>query len=409
MTVSPAHPPPFPTHAREVLRTLGTAFADALTSAGLDPNEPQAISRELGINKNLAWKVSKVIQMNDPAQALQQMPGAGGVKIFREALKDAGVNVAQLDAISTALEEYDRLIEIHSGDRATLDMLGSSLSPNGDPQRDEHHRKLIYQGASYIWGVQARVSLKLGVVGPSAQQDMLDFVSVNSLIDFRRLRPDVSWDMASRHANYDDGSDMPASPIEPVDLRYEDSDKAPLMADFCSQPLPELRRRPNKWGATFELVEGPVGKTGALTCTVGMLQRNIPAYGDSEADWGRHLARCDIPAELLVLDLLIHQQFAFAIPPQVKLVSLAGASSPPPLAQRKYLPINDPLQDLGTSSVPAVTPEVPRYSKLLEMIYQRTGWNPSEFHTFRMKVPYPAFPTAIELCYPLPVKNPKTK
>ncbi len=139
-----------------------------------------------------------------------------------------------------------------------------------------------------------------------------------------------------------------------------------------------------------------------------MLQRNIPAYGEKKGDCGRHLARCDIPAELLVLDLLIHKDFTFAIPPKPALCSLAASSSPPPLPERKYLPFNERLQDLGVSTVPPATPEVPRYAKLLQTIYERTGWNPDEFHAFRMKIPYPAFPTAIELCYPLPVKKPKT-
>lgn len=404
-TTPPIQPPPsFPTHARKVVHALRAAFADALVAINIDPSEPQSISREMGLNKNLAWKISKIIQTADPAVVLQQMPGTAGINIFRRAVQRTEPDSTILTAIDEAVEDYNRLIEVHSGDRATLDMMGSMLSPSGDPQRDEHHRKLIFQGASYVWGVQARVALKLGVVGPSSRQHMLDFASINALIGFRRIRPDVPWVMASRHANFDDGSNMPGSPMEPIDLRYKEPSKAPLMADFCSQPLPELRRRANRIGATFELVEGPVGKTGAITCTVGMIQRNIPAYGDSDDDMGRHLATCDTPCELLVLDLLIHRDFSFAIPPESALCSLAAVSSPPPLADRKYLPLNEPLVDLGTNHAPAVTPEVPHYAQMLQAIFERTGWNASEFHGFRMKIAYPAFPTAIELRYPLPVR-----
>lgn len=396
-------PPSFPSHARAVVRSLRAAFADALTSLGIDPSEPQSISRQLDINKNLAWKISKIVLVDDPAVVLQQMPGNAGIKIFLRALDRVDVAERKHEAIRAAVEEYNSLIKIHSGDRATLDMMGSTLSAHGDLQRDEHHRKLLFQGASYIWGAQARVALKLGVVGPSSQEHMLDFASVNALMDFRRIRPDVTWVMASRHSNFDDGSDMSASPTEPIDLRYKDATQAPLMADFCSQPLPELRRKPTRFGARFELVEGPVGKTGAITCVVGMIQRNIPAYGDSPDSWGRHLATCDTPSELLLVDLLIHKDFTFAIPPEPALVSLAAVTSPPPLADRKYLVLNEKLQDLGMSDVAAVTPEVPRYKELVKATFDRTGWNPAEFHGFRMKITYPAFPTAVELRYRLPL------
>ena len=405
MTITTPPIPPFESHARTVVRAVRTAFADAISSLELDPNEPQAISRELGVNKNLAWKISKVIQADDPALGLQQMPGAAGIKIFLRALKAAGIEASLAEAVRESVGAYEELIKVHAGDRATLEMMGSTLSPSGDPQRDEHHRKLLFQGASYLWGVQARVSLKIGIVGPSSRPHMLDFASLNALVDFRRLRSDVSWVMASRHANFDDGSNMPGSPTEPIDRRYTAADEAPLMADFCSKPLPDLRRRAKKHGSTFELVEGPVGKTGAITCVFGMIQRNIPAYGDSEDDYGRHLATCDTPSQLLVLDLLIHKDFTFAIPPEPALCSLAAVPSPPPLADRKYLPLHDRLQDLGMSPVPAVTPEVPRYARMLQQMYERTGWKPEEFHGFRMKIPYPAFPTSVELRYRLPIRS----
>ena len=276
-------------------------------------------------------------------------------------------------------------------------MLGNSLSESGDTQRDEHYRKQLFHKASYIWGVQARVLLKIGVVGPSSKPDMLDFVSVNGLVDFRRLRPDVPWVMASRHAHFDDGSELAASPTEPVDLRYIDPDQAPLMADFCSQPLPELHRRKTRTGSTFQLVEGPVGNTGAMTCVVGMIQRNVPAFGENQQDRGRHLATCNTPAELLLLDLLIHKDFTFAIPPDTAMVSLSCVPAPPPLHSRTTLPLHEKLQDLGTSPTPAVTPEIPNYAQMLRAIYERTGWDSADFHAFRMKIAYPAFPTGIEL------------
>lgn len=255
-----------------------------------------------------------------------------------------------------------------------------------------------------MWGAQARVILKVGVVGPNPEPGLLDFASLSALIDFRRFRPDVTWVMAARHSSNDDGTEMSPPASEPIDPRYSESDQAPLIADFCSQPLPELRRFRDPTGTSFELAEGPVGNTGAITCVVGTIQRRIPYYRTPANEWGEHSAMCDTPAELLILDLFFHERFTFAIPPEPSLYSERGASIPYPGRgrERNRLPLNEPLTDPGSGPLLLATPEARRYSQMVQMMFDRTGWNPTEFHGFRMKIAYPVRPTALVLRYRLP-------
>jgi len=404
MAMARTSPPPFASHARQVVRALRGAFAELLASVGADPKEPRSISDRLGLNKNLAWKISKIVQAEDPLIVLQQVPGSSGLKIFLRAAEQAGVSESMLQAARDAIAEYEELIRVHCGDRATMEMMGSALSPNSQSQNDEHHRKMLFQGASYVWGVQARVILKIGLVGPGAEDGFLDFASLNALIDFRRLRPDVSWVMASRRSYNDDGTPMATSASEPIDERYAGTDQPPLMADFCSQPLPRLRRRDELNYTCFELVEGPVGNTGAETCVVGTIQRNMPYYRTATNEWGNHVAQCDTPAEMLILDLFIHESFTFAIPPEPLLFSEMGTAPPAPRGEHRQLPLNERLQELGAGPLPLATPEVRQYNQMVQAMFDRTGWVPSEFHGFRMKIAYPACPTALMLCYPLPEK-----
>ena len=404
MPVSGSSTLPFPAHARAVVRSLRGAFSELLNSLGADPQDPQSLSRSFGLNKNLAWKISKVIQTDDPALALQQIPGAAGIKIFVRCMERAGASAALLQTAREAIHEYERLIRVHSGDRATLEMMGNELSPAGRQQRDEFHRKMLFQGASYVWGAQARVILKVGIVGPGHGPGLLDFASLSALIDFRRFRPNVAWLMAARRSSNDDGTGMSPPASEAIDPRYSSADQAPLMADFCSQPLPELRRFSDPIGTSFELVEGPVGNTGALTCVVGTIQRYIPYYRTPANDWGEHSAMCDTPAELLILDLFFHERFTFAIPPEPVLYSELGAAAPYPGRgrERNRLPLSESLQDLGTGPLLLATPEVRRYSQMVQMMFDRMNWAPTDFHGFRMKIAYPVCPTALVLRYRLP-------
>ena len=386
------------------MRSLRGAFSQLITSVGANPRDPQSISRSFGLNKNLAWKISKIVQADDLALVIQQMPGSAGLNIFLRSMKRAGASQELLESARGAISDFEELIEIHSGDRATLEMMGSELSSAGRQQRDEYYRKLLFQGASYVWGVQARVSLKVGVVGPGDGPGLLDFASLNALVDFRRLRPDVTWTLASRRCRNDDGSEMATFASEAIDPRHGGPDCAPLVEDFCSQPLPELRRVVVAGNANIELVEGPVGNTGARTCVIGTIQRRVPYYRAPENEFGEHTAISDTPAELMILDLFFHRDFTFAIPPETGLYSELGARAPYPARgrDRNILPLNEPLQDLGTGPLLLATPEVKRYSQMVQLMFDRMGWTPTDFHGFRMRIPYPACPTAVVLRYPLP-------
>ncbi len=395
----------FSDHARAVVRSVRGAFSELLTSVGADPQAPQEFGRQFKLNKNLAWKISKLVQTDDPSVALAQMPGTAGINIFLRSVESAGASSTLLETARQAIREYDDLIRTHSGDRATLEIMASELSPVSRRQRDENHRKLLFQGASYVWGAHARVSLKVGLVGPSRKAGRLDFASVSALIDFRRFRSDVTWVMASRRSRNDDGSKMDTPSLEPIDRRFGQADQAPLLEDFCSKPLPELRKVDTLTGTDFELVEGPVGNAGARTCVFGVIQRNIPYCRSPENEWGEHSAVSDTPAEWLIVDLFIHERFTFAIPPEAALYSELGANGvtyPARGREKHRLPLSEPLQDLATGPLLVATPEVPNYRQMVQTVFDRMGWDPQYFHGFRMKMAYPPIPAAFVLRYRLP-------
>ncbi len=402
MSQTETNPAPFQAEARTVVRTVRGAFSDLLMQAGADAQDPQSISDRIGLTRTLAWKVSRMVQADDPSLALQHMPGASGIKLLLRGAERAGVQPAQIQVARAAVEDFDRLIKVHCGDRATLDMMGGQLSPDGRRQRDEQHRRMLFQGASYVWGVQARVILKLGVVLPSDEAGTLDFASVNALIDFRRLRPDACWVMASRHSRNDDGTVMRTAATEAIDPRYAGPDQCPLLGDFCSQPTPELRRIEFSRGVCFELTEGPIGNTGALTCAMGAIQRHIPFHAGPDNEWGEHRAVCDVPAELMIVDLFVHESLRFAIPPTAILLSELTPGGSGGARLRHELPLNEPLQDLGAGPQAPSTPEIPRYKSLLRSVMGRLDADAAAFHGFRVKIPYPACPTSVMLRYRLP-------
>ncbi|MBL4698311.1 MAG: hypothetical protein JKX70_05710 [Phycisphaerales bacterium] len=391
--------PRFTIDAREVSRTLQGAFAEVLHSVGADPSTPQSIVRHLGLNKNLAWKISRIVQAEEAASVLELMPGSSGIRIFLNAMDKAGIEKQYINKAREAVKSYEELIRIHSGNRATLEMMSSDLDQAGQQQRDEYHRKLLFQGSSYVWGAQARVISKIGVVYPGSKPGLLNVATIGGFVDFRRLRPNITWTLTKRDSFNDDGSEIVNSRWIPLDPNHPSNDSPPLLTEFCSESLPQLRKITTANEIRFDLPEGEIGNTGAITCFLGMIKTDLPMYKAPDNAHGSYTVRCEVPAELLNMDMFFHHSLGLTEPPEVKLRSnvdmYSGSNG------NSELPFYDRIQDLGISSIPRPAPEIPRSREMIEYIFSLLAMPLIEFHGYRIRMAHPAYPTSLEMRYPL--------
>jgi hypothetical protein len=402
---SPAEPPPFEDHVKEVLQRIRNSLAELLSSVGIDPTRPQDAARQLGLNKNLAWKVCRVIRENDPAGAIPIMPGREGFKIFLHAAQKRGAPSAALAAARDALVEFDQMIDIHSGDRDTLRLMIGGLGSEGDGQRAEALRKLSFRGNSATWGVQARIQLCVNVIAPSGDPEWADLAWLSGLIDLRRLRDDVAWTIASARRADDAGTALPVR-IEPLDPDDSGNDAVPLLRPFCSPPLPEMRLERGPDGLLrYQLLEGPIGKTAATTCVIGIVGRRFVRRRRTEGDSiGEHNARLCTPVELLIHDLFVHRELSYAMAPEALLYSQLPNIPSYPEGGRGcgLLPLSEKVLDLGAGPPDVLTPELPSYARMIETVFDRLAWRPRDFHGFRLRMRYPPIPTLAVLRYELP-------
>jgi hypothetical protein len=58
------------------------------------------------------------------------------------------------------------------------------------------YRQAAFEALSYVWGVHARVALRIDVLAPSADPAMWDIATIRAFVDLRRVRPNVSWRIA---------------------------------------------------------------------------------------------------------------------------------------------------------------------------------------------------------------------
>jgi hypothetical protein len=392
-----------------VLQRVRGALAELLASVGADATQSQEMARQFGLNKNLTWKISRIVRENDPYAVIPHIPGRSGMNIFIKSLQKAGAPGKMVASVRGAISEFDRMVETHSGDRETLEMMLGNLTSDGEQQRNEMQRRLSFRGNSATWGVQARIQLCMNFIAPSDDPDWVDLAWVSGLVDFRRLRRDAVWAMASTRKVADDGTPMPLGAIEPIDTSFSGEDAAPLLGDFCSKPVPEIRLVTGPDGMMrYELVEGPVGKTAAATCVIGIVGRSFVRRTRIANDTlGEHGARLYTPVELLIHDLFVHRELEYALSPEVALYSQmpGGPVYPTSGRDRGLLPVRERVQERGGCPPDLVTPELPRYRQMTQTVFERAGWDADDFYGFRFRMRYPPIPALAILRYELPAER----
>lgn len=397
-------PAGFPDDLKASMELLRGAFIDLLQAMNDDTSLPQEISRRYGINKNLSWKVCKIINAADVSSCVQHVPGAAGIKILLEAYAKHGAPDAIRAGVSRAVETFNKMIRTHVGDRANLQLYVGSTQPDGvHSEMLEDKRRLAYQGNSAIWGVQARLGFALRLIAPSLEApEFLDMVSAGGLMEFRRLRPSASWPVLQRRA-LGDSIDPTQAKRMPLDPSLGPND-APVLKSFCSEPLPELRTIREEARVTYELCEGPVGNTAALNVVFATLERAaVPIWGDDADSVGEHYCQVDTPLEHAQFDLLVHRDLPFEAPRLVTYSRLHDELKFPLSRQERYhLPGISQVEDLGMSHHGLATPHISEYGKLVELACAAIGQPAEAFRKYRVSFAYPPMPTVLCMSHPLP-------
>lgn len=405
--------PGFFEDAQGVIHGVRRALADLLAEVGADASQPQEVSRTYGIDKTLAWKVCRVIREPVPWDAVGHIPRKPSVQILVRALAKHGATDDVIGRLWDAVDEFEKFVGRHSDDRETLEiMIGSSAKGAGAGKRLEAFRRTAYQANSAIWGVRTKLHVCMHILAPTPGTDDLSTATISGFHGFNRLRPDVPWNVATI-SNWDVGeltNETKPDAIIPIDPAVAaeggggsgggggegGTDAAPILREFCSEPLPSLRNVRLPDGRTrFELNRGSVGNTAAATMLLGWVSRHcVSRFERYPGELGEHGLFLSTPAETVVHDLLVHKSLTFAHTPSMHVFSElpGGPRYLTDGAAAGTIPIHEHIVELG-SPPDLTTTEFPRYRDLATRGTEALGIPLSEFVGFRMRLEYPPIPT----------------
>ena len=297
------------------------------------------------------------------------------------------------------------MVARHAGDRATFDSMVSALgSDETAEQLNLVHRRLAFRGQRHILGVQAKTQLKLVAMQPSDDPMMLDGMRVEGFIDLRQLRGSAPLLISHSGARNDDGSvvQLHREPLEPVSGAHG----LALLKDFCSKPLPELRAVEALDGfVDGEILSQDVGNRAAVTCMEGHLTRQALNRYYSESDRvSGSVVTVRTPVEVVILDLLIHEDTFDSIKPSVFVHAEHTGEMlwDGVIHKRHRLPVYQSVAYLGKGPSALHTPDVPRYAEMGRYVFERAGWDAEKFEVYRCRIEYPVMPSSIAIVFDLP-------
>lgn len=388
---------------RRTLQEVRRSLIELYASIGVDPAQPQVAAKRLGLNRNLTWKLSRVITASDPFASLNHLPGQQGLELAARAFRDAGAPAAALESVDAAVRGFMGTVTAHADDREQFELTLESMGLFEREMGMESGRELAWRGNSMIWGVQARTRLGLTVIGPNPENPAaLDFVQAAGLIGFRRLRPQARWRLLRLRTNDDRGGALLPGMPEPIN-DAPDPQVSWLMRDLCSPNMPALEVEQSPFGREVILPGGPVGNQSAFDTYFGYVARGLPMYKTPTNEVGSSAASLTIPLEMLIMDLLVHRSLPIPRTPEFLVYGFPHGGPEDPSAQttRNQLPVNARPVELAGMPPAVATPRVPQYPALLQKIWSKMKWDPGEFWGVRVTVAFPPFSSLAVLKWPL--------
>lgn len=365
-----------------------------------------AIAKCLGVHRKLAWQVRNVAYSSDPYQATRFMPTAAGIDALVRGLEKDDTGQAFVNDLRRASDTFEDLVTRHAGDRTSLEMMVEARSEAGSEPPDLKWREKAYLGNSFIWGAQARTQLSISILNFSRDKsDWFDLAQVRALVDLRRVRPNLHW-LVSQSVIHD-GDEPDRAPIR-VPLDEEAATQmngVPVIPEFCSDPQPQLRRRPIAGGlVNDELLPAPVGFSGQQTIVTGELIRELsPVYATSPDRRALFATVVRTPAEVFVFDQFVHKDLFPKV--ERELCVFSELNSPVAQDENDRLPVPETIEHRGRGISVARTPDVNGYADMLRGVFGRLAWSPDEFNLYRIRMAFPPMPTSVVIRHPFPTKT----
>lgn len=372
-------------------------------SVDSNPLSGRKSARQLGLDRNLAWRVSKFVGASDLLAAVPDVPTLKQIDRICEACTKLGATEEQCERVRTSLQQYEEFVRESADNREYFEAFVSSLVVDDVNGKQENVRRNSFFSNVSQWGVQTRVDFKTVVYSPNPNnQDMLDIMRLGGRVDFRRSRQ-ITWPLHRAHWYADDGSvkKVKLHPVCPG--AGQQLSGLSLIEDFCSQPIPELIQVETSFGSRIDLPGTGFGNAGALTTVFGDINRGEMSNTENSRWRGPnmdfHASMNDLytPTELVVHDVFLHRDLKDDLGhPEIMLLDRLSASRGynPNVDEHNRLPLSTNAVRISPKAGGASIHEYPQYVEVLKFAFDAVSWHVDDYYGYRFAMKFPTIPSA---------------
>lgn len=387
------------TQAASVLAGVSRTLGELVAHIPGDMRRPTDLQHTLHLDYKLCWQVINIIRAENPLSISQYIPGNTSLKKLMTAASAAGVSSEIISDAEQAIREFHEVVAVHSNDRQAFDCMIASISGGGPAEAlTLQHRRNAFRSESKVWGLQVETDIRQTIFHRAADGS-LEKCFVNAKYKLRRFRREV---LPIVHGYRDVASGASPEKLEPLEPDSAQQYGAPLLQEFCSQPVPRFKTIQHSDGWIYSALESDkIGRQGSVNLVFGGLARNFSKEFDEQGRAFLHTGAAFIaPTELCIVEMIVHRPSFGNITPELQVYATAAGSDVPEVMRRtQQFPIYEKVNLMGRASVAAAVPEVPRYRGQLNYVFQQLGWNPEEFDVYRVRLAYPILHTLARISF----------
>ncbi|MCA9291444.1 MAG: hypothetical protein KDA25_09970 [Phycisphaerales bacterium] len=402
-TLSPSDGAALEQRITDVGHRLSVSIDILLEAIPGGPRGPMELARTLGIDKVLASRLLKAARARDPLAVAHLAPGPEPLRRVIRAASRLGVDADTIARAGDAVDRFESLIRHDAGDRGGLDAMISAWLPEARDEFELRRKQSAFKAMSHIRGVYADLTLGTVLLHPSAGGERLDIVWLFGMLGLQRMRPGATVKLASRRMDHDESPRRPTTlegePIEtPEHLRLD---------AFCSSPLAPLEIHRIGDVVLYTLGGDAFGPRSGVDLVFAEVNRNeIERYVPAGSGRRGHVfAEISTPAKALLFDALLHEDVYAGQSPDLFLYDTAfdGVASVNDRSRDiDRLDLAESVQDLGRGLPAFRTSVVPRYVEMLQLVFDRMGWDDAAFRGHRCRIDYPVYGSQVTMAFTPP-------
>lgn len=405
LTREPGDQARFDTRALALLTIVRDSIGSILSALPEGWGSVTQVAKALGLERTLAWKLTRIASAADPFAVVQHLPGDRAMQRAWNALERSSAQGALANEGKAALTEF-RSLDVHVADRALLSLLVGGQATQGREDMDLAQRRAAFRAASYLLGANAQILYDATFLGHNAEDpSYFDLATIRGFRGLSRMRDGIAWPIARRvmTAEMDGQVEHVGEPMAPDDV----DQGVPVMRRFSSKNLPPLKRIDAPEGfARFAVEPRVLGKDGALDVFVGERYRRVTSSVVSAQEPNHAIAvLLRTPCRVAVIEQFVPRGLFASVP--MTMMALSTVFGEPTQAEIQMgrglrVPLFETVESLGAADRALPVRGLTHHREMAELGAAGLGFALADMDLYRITLEFPPEPTLVVMSAPFP-------